>query len=423
MAKRRGTNPIGSFKGTTIDLAKFNLKNEKEQYSIIEKTLKDIYEDNLDVTRKHVMKVIRLTLNTKDDYIYLPYDLKVEKEKLDLNFYIEKRRIGIGWILFGLWLLLFAIIGATYSGIRYINMASLNKDIDNDGIPDINIDINNDGKAEINIDNNNDNKPNLNVDYKGNRRAVFNLDLDGDGKPDSNLVVDASNPDKLKECTLNCDTNDDGWPDLNIDLDGDGKADVDIDTDGDGVADLNIDLDGDGVCDVMCDTNNDGTCDKNCINPGNSGIKNGSSTSTGNPDAGSGSTVLILRFVEGETVNVENLVPDDQPLSPNEVIPKGYKTFTVENLSDYSLTYSLKMKVIYNTFISNNFQYRITGTNGGTTFGYRVAPKKDEYIAERIVIPARATQKYTIEFNLFGIGAPQNEDQNRIFRAQVEIES
>jgi len=422
MAKEKA-NPIVSFGGDTIDLTKFNLKTDKQQYEIIEKKLKDIYGDNLEVTKKHVMKVLSLTYNPKDDYIYLPYDLKVSKEKLNLNFNVVRKKIGIGWIIFSIWLLIFALIGATYSGIKYLNLASLNKDIDGDGIADINIDINNDNKADINIDTDNDDKPNLNIDYKGNRRNVFNLDLDEDGKPDSNLVNDASTPEKLKKCTINCDINGDGWPDINIDLDGDGKPDIDVDTDGDGIADLNLDINGDGICDIMCDEDGDNKCDNNCIKTQYNGFGTGTSSSTGDPNSESGTSMLIIRYIEGETVSVDNLMPDDQPLLPGETIKKPYKTFTLENLSDYSMEYSLKWKVIYNTFITDNFQYKVTSTNGGANFGYRSVPKADTYIVEKAVIPARATQKYTIEFNLVGTNQPQNEDQSKTFKGTVEIET
>lgn len=422
MAKKKKENPLRTFSGTTIDLAKFNLETDKKQYEIIETTLKDIYKDDLEVTKKHVRKVINLTYNPKDDYIYLPYDLKVSKEKLELNFRFDKKVIGFGWILFGLWLLLFALIGASYYGIRYINMVNLNKDIDGDGIADINIDINNDGKAEINVDTNGNNKPDLNVDYKGNRKAVFNIDTDDDGKPDSNLINDASTSEKRKVCTINCDINGDGWPDLNLDLDGDGKPDLDIDTDGDGNADLNLDLNGDGVCDIMCDLDGDDNCDSACIKPPKDNeINTGTSTITGDPGTGTSTPQLLLRFDDGVTVNVNSIFPDDQPNMENQVKP--YKEFTVENLSDYTMYYTLGLEVVENTFVTNNFKYRLTGTNGGISIDYTTAPTKDITLGERIAIPARTIQKYRLEFNLVGINAPQNIDQSKRFKANVKIET
>ena len=423
MAKKEKINPLGTFSGTVIDLTKFNLETDKKQFEIIEKTLKDIYKDELEVTKKHVNKVLSLTYNPKDDYTYLPYDLKVSKERLELKFYVEKKAIGIGWLIFGIWLLLFALIGSTYLGFRYIKIINVNKDIDGDGIADINIDINNDYVADINVDTSNDDKPNLNVDYKGNRRAVFNLDLDGDGEADSNLVNDASTPETAKSCKINCDVNGDGWPDLNLDLDGDGVPDIDIDADGDGVPDLNLDINGDCECDIMCDTNNDGKCDVNCIKDEYNGIGTGTSTHTGDQSASTSSATLIIRYVEGETINVDNLFPDDQPnLRPEERI-KPMKTFTVENLSNYTMEYNILWKVDYNTFITDHLQYKITGTNGGFTKDYVPAPRVDGYIAQRITIPPRAVQKYTIEFNLIGTNQEQNEDQGKTFRGLVDIET
>lgn len=420
MARKKGViNPIATYPGSTIDLAKFNLETEKRQYEIIEAKLKEIYEDNLEVTKKHVMKVLSLTYNPKDDYVYLPYDLKVSKEKLDLNFEVVKRVIGIGWLIFGIWLLLFALIGSTYLGFRYMNIASLNKDIDGDGIADINIDSNNDGKAEVNIDTNGNNKPDLNIDYMGRRKPIFNLDTDGDGKPDKNLVNDASDEDKRKECTINCDINGDGWPDTNLDLDGDGKPDTNIDTDGDGAPDLNIDVNGDGLCDVMCDDDDDNKCDRNCIKPDKDDIGTGSSTVTGDPSTETGTSMLIIRFTDGETVNVDNLVPDDQP---HVDIPKPYKEFTIENLSGYTMEYTLKWIVIENSFVTDHFQYKVTSNHGGLNTDFITAPKENGILGEKIVIAPGQTQEYRIDFRLYGINDNQNIDQSRIFKATIDIE-
>lgn len=415
----RKENPIASFGGKTIDLVKFNVESEERQYEIIEEALNEIYEDNLKVTKKHVMKVIRLTLNPKDDYTYLPYNLKVNKQKLELIFEVNNKRVGILPIILALVLLLFALIGATYAGIRYLSLADLNKDIDGDGIADINIDINNDNRAEINVDTNGDDRPDLNIDYKGNRRSVFNIDTDGDGTKDSNLVNDATDG---KVCAINCDIDGDGWPDRNLDLDGDGVVDSDVDTDGDGVVDLNIDINGDGVCDIMCDNDHDGLCDENCISASIPGKENGSSTASGDPNIEAATPILLINFVDGITVNVTKLFPDDQPYIGDDQKVKPYKTFTVENMSDYPVNYSLRWEITYNTFITSNFKYQVEATNGGKTLGYTTVPKTDDYIVRDVTIPARTTQKYTITFNLVGTNTPQNEDQGKVFQGTIKIE-
>lgn len=418
--ENKNTNPIKNFPGKEIDLTKFNLLSDKEQYDEIKKILEDIYKDSLKINRKYVMKVISLTLTAGDDYTYLSNNLKISKEKLKLKFeVVPKKSVGLGIIIAAFWALLFSIVGATYAGVYYWSIKDLNKDIDDDGIADINIDITGDKKADINIDTDKDNKPNLNIDYKGNRKAVFNIDYDNDGKPDYNLVNDAT--DKSKTCNINCDTNGDGWPDLNIDFDGDGKPDLDIDTNNDGIPDLNLDIDGDGKCDIMCDTDGDGKADTNIIeSPEGGGKHNGSSTTTGKPDTNQEAASLILNFVDGETLSIDEIVPDDQPNYNANIKP--YKTFTVENLSNIDLTYSILMVVNYNTFTSNNFKYQLEGTNGAPSFGYAVAPRTNIYIAQKIKIAKKTTQKYRVTFNLEGTNAPQNEDQGKQFSATFKIE-
>ena len=146
-------NPIKDFPGKEIDLTKFNLLSDKAQYDEIKKVLEDIYKDSLKVNRKHVMKVISLTLSTADDYTYLPHNLKVSKQKLTLKFEVaDKTVVGMGLILLAFWGLIFSIVGASYAGVYYWSIKDLNKDIDGDGIADINIDIDGDKKADINID-------------------------------------------------------------------------------------------------------------------------------------------------------------------------------------------------------------------------------------------------------------------------------
>lgn len=475
MAKKNDKeNPIMGFGGKVIDLAKFNLRSDKEQYDEIKTTLEEIYGDNLKVTKKHIMNVLSLTYVVKDDYIYLPHSLKVSKEKLNLKFEVKQRALPFGWILLGIWLFVFALVAATYSGFRYMSLANLNKDIDGDGIPDINIDINGDEKAEVNIDTTGNDKPNLNIDYKGDKKIVFNIDTDGDGIPDYNLVDDVSNKGEDYVCTINCDLNGDGWPDINLDLDGDKTVDVNVDVDGDGIPDLNIDTTGNGKCDVNCDNDNDNKCDYNCVSDSvkpNSGIdeptdptnptepnkpdeptkpdkptepdeptKPDKPTEPDKPDEptkpdspGTGSTVitgdneadqttaqLMVKFNDGETVNIDGLYPDDQPGMEDSILP--YKTFTVENLSDFPLKYSLKWVVLTNNFVTDNFQCKLDGTNGGYSFGYTVAPKSSSYLVRDIDILPRQVQKYTITFKLAGTGTSQNEDQGRLFKAKIDIE-
>ena len=256
-------------------------------------------------------------------------------------------------------------------------------------------------------------------DYKGKWVPIFNLDTDGDGKPDKNLVTDATTEEARKECKLNCDVNGDGWPDTFLDLDGDGKPDVDFDNDGDAAPDLNIDVNGDGLCDVMCDDDGDDKCDRSCIEPTDDGLGTGTSAVTGDPTSHTGTSMLIIRFTDGETVNVDNLVPDDQP---HVVIPKPYKKFTVENLSQYTMEYTLKWIVIENTFVTDHFQYSVSSNNNGFKTDFVTAPKVDGILGEKIIIGPGVIQEYQIDFRLLGIHDNQNIDQSRVFKATIDIE-
>ena len=102
-----------------------------------------------------------------------------------------------------------------------------------------------------------DGRPDINIDYKGSGIAFFNLDKDNDQKADFNLVNDAT---KNKSCTINCDTDGDGWPDAYLDFDGDGKiteADETIEktySKSSNTSTLNYDSDQDGYPNVNVDT-------------------------------------------------------------------------------------------------------------------------------------------------------------------------
>ena len=184
---------------------------------------------------------------------------------------------------------------------------------------------------------------------------------------------------------------------------------------------MNLDVDGDGKCDIMCDTDGDGKPDTNIIeSPEGGGKHNGSSTTTGTPDTNQETASLILNFIDGETLSIEGIMPDDQPNYNANIKP--YKTFTVENLSNVDLTYSIIMVVGYNTFTSNNFKYKLDGTNGAPSFGYTVAPRTNTYIAQNVKIAKKTTQKYRVTFNLEGTNSPQNEDQGKEFNATFKIE-
>ncbi len=413
-----------------LKLSEFNTLDDKEQYKKIEDILKKMYGKTFDVNEKLILKCVKLTFRKKDAVVYLPYNLLVEKNKNNLSFSFSKaknvNRLITIWIIN---FFIFAAITAAFTAVALKSRSFLNIDINGDGIAEVNLDLNNDGIAEINIDTNGDKKPDTNIDYKNNRLSVFNIDTNNDGKPDYNLMNQDLDNDGI--CDLNCDTDDDGWPDINIDLDGDGKADVDIDKNKDGIPDMNIDRNGDGVCDLMCDTDDDGICDLYCYqNPTDRESENrpGDVIIIGDPSNDIGTAALQISFVDDSNVYITDLFPDDQDMisgigEGQEVLTKvPDKVFTIQNLSSYTLRYSLKWEIHLNDYVSDNFKYRVLSTNGGGSIPeFITAPKQDTVFIKDVLIYPKTIQKYTISFKLQGVKGMQNYDQGRTFSASIKV--
>lgn len=353
----------------TIVLEDFNKLETEEQYKQIEDILNKMYEDKVKVTKGYVLKCVKLSMSKYDDELHLPNGLLVEKNDEQMIFsYKKHRNTALLFLMLGA-ILLVGIFSATYSAIIYLKEQEVNIDLNGDGIPDLNVDTDGDKKANINIDTNLDKKPDVNIDYKHNKMSVFNIDTNGDGKADSNMVEDATMDNST--CKLNCDSTGDGWPDYNIDLDGDGTPDLYIDTNNDKNPDLNLDLNNDGVCDYMCDDNNDGKCDSYCSAAiSNDTINNnvaagGASVVNGIPDANMNTESLVVFYEDYGELTVSGLFPDDQT---GVEITYPEKTFTITNESNYTVIYKLTWVVSKNTFTSNNFQYKLTSTNGEQKF-------------------------------------------------------
>ena len=260
MAKKKEMNEEQTFMKNkeVIDIKKFMLLKSKEQDDLIIDTLNKMYEGAIEVSKKHIDKVLNVAFDNKDNDTFLPHSLRVSKNGNKLIFEFKKGNNAL-LILFLLGFLFLAGY-ATYAGVQLIGKSKMNIDLNGDGIPDLNIDLDGDGICDVNCDTNKDKKPDQNIDYRNSNKPTFNV-----VRPDGTIFNEMNQLDESGKCKLNCDTDKDGWPDTNIDLDGDGKADINIDIDGDGNPDLNIDTNGDGVPDVNIDDDNDGKCDRNCV--------------------------------------------------------------------------------------------------------------------------------------------------------------
>lgn len=396
----------------TINIKEFMLQKSGEQDKLITDTLDKIYEGNVEVTKKHLEKVLNVAFDNKDNETYLPHSLCVKKDGNKLIFAFKKKNTAL-IILFLLGFLFIAGF-ATFTGVQFLAKEKLNIDLNGDGIADLNIDLDDDGLCDINCDTNDDGKPDKNIDYRGNRKPTFNVLVENK----DTLFNEMNQMDEKGKCKLNCDTNNDGWPDTNIDIDGDGKVDLNIDIDNNGLPDLNIDTNGDGVADINIDDDGDGKCDRLCASVSDN---KGGMTTIGGGNVNIDTASLIVAFESGADINVSNLYPDDQnDPDVNTTVPDV--KFTIINTTSKALHYNLDWINVENTFTSGNFMTKIFGDNGGYKADWASAPTTNNRFANNIEIPAYTTQNYILSFKLRGIGTEQNFDQGKIFKGRVAVD-
>lgn len=396
----------------TINIKEFMLQKSGEQDKLITDTLDKIYEGNVEVTKKHLEKVLNVAFDNKDNETYLPHSLCVKKDGNKLIFAFKKKNTAL-IILFLLGFLFIAGF-ATFTGVQFLAKEKLNIDLNGDGIADLNIDLDDDGLCDINCDTNDDGKPDENIDYRGNRKQIFNVLVENK----DTLFNEMNQMDENGKCKLNCDTNNDGWPDTNIDIDGDGKVDLNIDIDNNGLPDLNIDTNGDGVADINIDDDGDGKCDRLCASVSDN---KGGMTTIGGGNVNIDTASLIVAFESGADINVSNLYPDDQnDPDVNTTVPDV--KFTIINTTSKALHYNLDWINVENTFTSGNFMTKIFGDNGGYKADWASAPTTNNRFANNIEIPAYTTQNYVLSFKLRGIGTEQNFDQGKTFKGRVAVD-
>lgn len=396
----------------TINTKEFMLLKSGEQDKLITDTLDKIYEGNVEVTKKHLEKVLNVAFDNKDNETYLPHSLCVKKDGNKLIFAFKKKNTAL-IILFLLGFLFIAGF-ATFTGVQFLAKEKLNIDLNGDGIADLNIDLDDDGLCDINCDTNDDGTPDENIDYRGNRKPTFNVLVENQEK----LFNEMNQMDENGKCKLNCDTNKDGWPDTNIDIDGDGKADLNIDIDNNGLPDLNIDTNGDGVADINIDDDGDGKCDRLCASVSDN---KGGMTTIGGGNVNIDTAALIVAFESGDDINISNLYPDDQnDPDVNTTVPDV--KFTIINTTSKAIHYNLDWIKVENTFTSGNFMTKIFGDNGGYKADWASAPTTNNRFANNIEIPAYTTQNYVLSFKLRGIKAEQNFDQGKTFKGRVAVD-
>lgn len=111
----------------TINIKEFMLLKSGEQDKLIEETLNKVYEENVEVTKKHIDKVLNVAFDNKDNETFLPHSLCVQKDGNKLIFSFKKSNKAL-LILFLLGFLFIAGF-ATFSGVQLIGKSWMNIDL------------------------------------------------------------------------------------------------------------------------------------------------------------------------------------------------------------------------------------------------------------------------------------------------------
>ncbi len=317
--------------------------------------------------------------------------------------------------------------------------ADINIDTDGDGIPDTNITEGNSDKPSKNVDYYGDGIPTFNVEDEngnitnpinkpGENGTILNQDTNNDGYPDINIDIDNDG-----YADLFIDTNNDGKPDLNIDMDKDRKPDINIDTNGDLVCDENCDriniTDNSGKCIRNCDTNNDGIPDLNIVDENDVCIGNCDTNNDGVPDMNltpNDNLVCVSNcsINYGGIANIDEMVFTHYgKVIESVAVEPGWKNNTIlsvsNNTSEY-ISYEIKYTNIRNEFTpANDLYYELR--EDGILKNKGLMPYSDEVI-KVIKIPPKFTYRYnlTLEF----IDKPdenQNVDAGKTLIASVEV--
>ena len=395
-----------------INLEEFSNLNFIEKNEKIRDLIKNTTGVRNNIKSKDLLKIIDYIEENKKDVMYINKELMVKTIDNEIIICYRKGKVYLNIIFFIVGLIIITII-ATYAYLLKERLLTVNKDINNDGIPELNIDTNGDGVADVNIDTNNDNKPDYNINYLNNGEALFNIKVNNKYKNSINQDI---NNDGV--CDLNCDINEDGWPDTNLDIDGDGVSDLFIDSEYKGYATLNIDINGDKKCDINCDNDDDNKCDKNCLDfevIKYIDIKNG------NVGIDINTAVPTIKL-EGNEIECNNLYPTDQP--DNNLLKECKASFTVSNTSSIEASYNLKIVVDENSFTSGNLKYKLLSNNGISSIpNYVTVPKESKTILRNIKIKSVTTHQYDVSFIIEGTGDSQNYDTGRNLKVKFIIET
>ncbi len=132
MTKKQKVNIENTFKEHRILLQELTVLTPEEQYSTFKSVLDIMYENQVEETSDYVINAVNLMNSTTEEKTELPYDLVIIKNDEALIFKFEKTKSPLPlFLLFG-FILIVALLTATYFGMLYLN-ADDDQQVDVDG--------------------------------------------------------------------------------------------------------------------------------------------------------------------------------------------------------------------------------------------------------------------------------------------------
>lgn len=121
---------------------------------------------------------------------------------------------------------------------------------------------------------------------------------------------------------------------------------------------------------------------------------------------------LAIKFTDGDTIILDKVLPGQ----------KVVKNFTVENIGDVPVNYSISLKDVINQFErKSDIVFSLTGTNGAATINNKVFPKSDDIISKNVLINAGVIQEYTMTIEYINQSMDQSVDMTKKLSAVIQI--
>lgn len=125
-----------------------------------------------------------------------------------------------------------------------------------------------------------------------------------------------------------------------------------------------------------------------------------------------------------ETAELRLVYTDTNVLYMDEILPgrSGSKIFTIENKSDVTLYYSIKLIDVINEFVNDELVYTLTSNNGGTNINSEVpVPTQTDALVSGSISP-NTIQTYELTITFKETGSNQNSNMGAVFSGMLQIE-